>query len=121
MTSTPLALNAASALSVAAGIAGKTTPFSPTMFWQSGEPRNSTHFAAAGLFFEPTQMESARPLYMLARLPLGPAGVGATPVSMPLAPNMLPIIQEPLVIMAYLPAAKMSDEPWPVTAATEGM
>jgi hypothetical protein len=25
------------------------------------------------LFFEPTQMESARPLYMLARLPLGPA------------------------------------------------
>ena len=48
------------------------------MSWQSGEPRNSTHLAAAGLFFEPTQMESARPLYMLARLPLGPTGVGAS-------------------------------------------
>jgi hypothetical protein len=48
VTSTPFALNAASALSVAAGIAGKTTAFSPTMFWQSGDPRNSTHFAAAG-------------------------------------------------------------------------
>ena len=70
----PLALNAASALSVPRGMAGKTTPFSPTMSWQSAEPRNSTHFAAAGLFFEPTQIESASPLYMLARLPVGPIG-----------------------------------------------
>ena len=83
-TSTPLALNAAVALSVAAGMAGKTTPFSPTMFWQSGEPRYSTHFAAAGLLSDPTQIESARPLNMLARLPLGPIGVGATSVLMPL-------------------------------------
>ena len=79
-----MALNAAVALSVAAGMAGKTTPFSPTMFWQSGEPRYSTHFAAAGLLSDPTQIESARPLYMLARLPLGPIGVGATSVSTPL-------------------------------------
>jgi hypothetical protein len=99
-----LALNAAVALSVAAGMAGKTTPFSPTMFWHSGEPRYSTHFAAAGLLSDPTQTESARPLNMLARLPLGPIGVGATSVSTPLYPNMVLIIHEPLVIIAYLPA-----------------
>jgi hypothetical protein len=81
VVSIPLAFHAASAFSVASGIAGKTTAFSPTMFWQSGEPRNSTHLAAPGLFFAPTQMESAKPLYMLARLPLGPTGVGARPVS----------------------------------------
>src|SRR5215212_10010922 len=108
------AFQAASALSVASGMAGKTTAFSPTMFWQSGEPRNSTHLAAAGLFLEPTQMESAKPLYMLARLPLGPVGVGARPTSMPLEPKMLLVVHEPLVSMAYLPAAKMSEEPWPV-------
>src|SRR6476619_723868 len=76
LTSTPLALNAASALSVEVLTAGKTTAFVATMSWQSAEPRNSTHLAAAGLFFEPTQMESAKPLYMLERLPLGPTGVG---------------------------------------------
>lgn len=39
---------------------------------------------AAGLFFEPVQTESARPLYMLERLPDGPTGVGAVMVSTPL-------------------------------------
>ena len=92
------------------------------MFWQSGEPRNSTHLAAAGLFFEPTQMESARPLYMLARLPLGPAGVGATPVSMPLALNIAADIQEPLVTNGVLAGGEdVRFELWPVTAATDGM
>ncbi len=81
---TPLALNAAAALSVEVVIAGNTTPFSPTTSWHAAEPRYSTHLAAAGLFFEPTQIESARPLYMLDRLPFGPTGVGAVPVSMPL-------------------------------------
>ena len=102
-------------------MAGKTTPFSPTMFWQSGEPRYSTHFAAAGLLSDPTQIESARPLYMLARFPLGPIGVGATAVSTPLSPNIWLIIHEPLVTMAYLPAPKSDGALWPVTAAMEGM
>src|SRR5215213_5318078 len=101
-TSIPLAFQAAWALSVPEGIAGKTMAFSPTMFWQSGEARNSTHLAAPGLFFAPTQMESASPLYMLARLPVGPMGVGARPTSMPLEPKMALICQEPLVSMAYL-------------------
>ena len=101
VVSTPLAFQAASAFSVASGIAGKTTAFSPTIFWQSGEPRNSTHLAAPGLFFAPTQMESARPLYMLARLPLGPTGVGARPTSMPLRSKNWLVSHEPLVIMAY--------------------
>jgi hypothetical protein len=105
VVSIPLAFHAALAFSVASGIAGKTTAFSPTMFWQSGEPRNSTHLTAAGLFCEPAQMESAKPLYMLARLPVGPTGVGARPVSMPFASNMRLVIHEPFVIMAYLPAA----------------
>jgi hypothetical protein len=48
VVSIPLAFHAASALSVASGMAGKTTAFSPTMFWQSGEPRNSTHLSAGG-------------------------------------------------------------------------
>lgn len=56
-------------------------------------------------------MESARPLYMLARLPLGPIGVGAKPTSTPFRSKKLLVCHEPLVIMAYLPAAKMSDEP----------
>ena len=76
--------------------------------------------AAAGLFFEPTQMESARPLYMLARLPLGPAGgrreAGLDALG---SRRSWPSTQSPLVTMAYLPAAKMSASLWPVTAATE--
>ena len=79
------------------------------MFWQSGDPRNSTHFAAAGLFFEPTQMESARPLYMLARLPLGRLEAARRRSQCPWRRTLLPIFHEPLVIIAYLPAAKMSD------------
>src|ERR671916_30182 len=104
----------ASAFLVASGMAGNTTPASPTMFWHSGDPVNSTHFAATGLLSVPTQIESARPLYMLARLPLGPIGVGATPTSTPLLPWMVLIVHEPLTSMAYLPAAKMSPELWPV-------
>src|SRR5687767_4476799 len=121
VTSMFLAFQAALAFSVASGMAGNTTACSPTMFWQSGEPRNSTHLAAAGLFCEPTQMESAKPLYMLARLPLGPTGVGARPTSMPFKSKNALVCHEPLVIMAYLPAAKMSEEPCPVTASTDGM
>src|SRR5688500_11388183 len=121
VVSIPLAFQAASAFSVASGIAGKTTAFSPTMFWQSGEPRNSTHLAAPGLFFAPTQMESAKPLYMLARFPLGPTGVGASPTSTPFKSKKVLVCHEPPVIMAYLPAAKISDAPWPVTASIDGM
>src|SRR5215203_1142619 len=98
-----LAFQDASAFFVASGMAGNTTPTSPTMFWHSGEPVNSTHFAATGMFLEPTQIESARPLYMLARLPLGPIGVGANPVSTSSCPNIVLIIHEPLVTIAYRP------------------
>src|SRR5690349_1092050 len=80
----PLVLKADCAFTVDVFTAGNTTALEATMSWQSAEPRNSTHFAAAGLFFEPTQIESARPLNMLERLPSGPTGVGTVPVSTPL-------------------------------------
>src|SRR5665647_3550147 len=120
-TSTPLALKAAWAFWVALGIAGNTTPRLPTTSWAAAEPRYSTHLIAAGLFLELTHTASARPLYMLDRLPLGPIGVGARPTSTPLYPNIWPIIHEPLVIIAYLPAPKMSPEFAPVTDCTLGM
>jgi hypothetical protein len=93
----------------------------PTTFWHSGDAANSTHLAATGLFSEPTQIESARPLYTLARLPLGPIGVGATPVSTSSYPNIVLIIHEPLVTIAYRPAEKMSELLCPVTAARDGI
>ena len=55
-------------------MAGKTTPCWPTMSWQAGDPVNSTHLTAAAWFLVPALIESARPLNMLARLPLGPIG-----------------------------------------------
>ena len=70
------------------------------MFWQSADPRNLTHFHAAAWFFDPLQMESARPLYMLARWPTGPIGVGAMPVLMPLIEVKAPVFQEPSVTIA---------------------
>src|SRR3954447_1125756 len=91
------------------------------MSWHAGDPRNSTHFADNGLFLVATPIESHKPLYMLAFLPLGPMGVGARPVSIPLALNMALVVHEPLTSMAYFPAAKMSVELCPVTAGTDGM
>ena len=71
------------------------------MFWQSAEPRNLTHFQAFAWFFEPAQIESARPLYMLARCPIGPIGRrGDTDVLMPLMDVKAPVFQEPSVTMA---------------------
>src|SRR6476469_3544053 len=75
--SVPAALNAASALSVEAGMAGKTTAFAATRSWHSCEPVNSTHFTAGAWFFVAAFTESAKPLNIDARDPLGPIGVGA--------------------------------------------
>ena len=102
-------------------MAGNTTDLSPTMFWQSGEPRNSTHLAAAGLFFEPTQIESASPLYMLARLPVGPDRRSARGRrSRSLLPASALVFHEPLVTIAYLPAVKIDDSSGPVTCGDAG-
>jgi hypothetical protein len=45
---------------------------------------------------------------MLARLPFGPIGVGATAGVMPLPPKTDPIIHEPLAVIVTLPAAGWS-------------
>jgi hypothetical protein len=84
VTSMPLALNAAAALSEEAFSAGKTTALDATTSWQSAEARYSTHLMAASFFLVPAQMESARPLNIEARLPSGPTGVGAMPTWIPL-------------------------------------
>jgi hypothetical protein len=57
-------------------MAGNTTPLPPTMFWQSGEARNLTHFQACSLCLVPAQIASDRPLIADLR-PCGPAGSGA--------------------------------------------
>ena len=92
---------------VAAGIAGNTTPLSPTIFWQSGEPRYSTHFAAAGLLSAGPDrvgqaVEHAGPLAARPERQGRDSGLHA------LVTEQLLIIHEPLVIMAYLPAPKRS-------------
>src|SRR5579859_2497985 len=78
-TSTPLALNAAAALSVASLMAGNTTAFDATTSWHAEDARYSTHLTVAVLFFVPAQIESARPLNIEAFLLSGPTGVGAMP------------------------------------------
>ena len=45
-------------------------------------------------------MESARPLNMLARVPIGPIGVGAIPVLTPLSDVKALVFQSPSVTMA---------------------
>src|SRR3954451_1609588 len=67
----------ATASSVPLGRAGKTTPDWPMMFWHCSPERNLTHFAALSGCFDSVVTESARPLNMDARLPVGPIGVGA--------------------------------------------
>src|SRR5690349_7029868 len=78
VTSTLFSLRFASAASTPDLIAGKTTADWPTMFSQSGDAANFTHCQAASWFFEPTQIESARPLNMVLR-PADPFGSGAKP------------------------------------------
>src|SRR4029079_19220731 len=107
--------------SVAPGMAGNTTAASPTMFWQSAEPRNLTHFQAFAWLSEPAQMESARPLYMLARWPTGPMGVGAIPVLIPLMDVKAPVFHDPSVTIAYLPAPNCWLVPAPTVFSSVGM
>src|SRR2546430_9400870 len=71
----------ATARSVPLGLAGKTTPDWPMMFWHCSPERNFTHFAAFSGCFDKVVIESARPLNIDARLPVGPIGVGARPMS----------------------------------------
>jgi hypothetical protein len=66
-------------------MAGKTTAALPTMLWHAGLARKFTHLRASGLCLEPTQIASARPLYML-QLPCGPAGCGENPKWIPFVP-----------------------------------
>src|SRR4051794_34409071 len=78
------------------------------MFWHSAPDRNLTHFAAFSGCLDRVVTESARPLNMDARLPVGPIGVGATPMSsfLPAAsvrPLNVEIIQEPLSAIAAIP------------------
>src|SRR4051812_19320189 len=78
------------------------------MFWQSSPERNFTHFAAFSGCFDKVVMESARPLNIDARLPVGPTGVGAIPMSsfLPAASVRVlkvEIIQEPLSAIAAIP------------------
>src|SRR5437773_9876945 len=85
---------------VASGRAGKTTPDWPMMSWHCSLDRNFTHFAAFSGCFNRVVIESARPLNIDARLPVGPMGVGAMPMSsfLPLASVRLlkvEIIHEP--------------------------
>src|SRR3954466_13019466 len=91
----------AMARSVPSGRAGNTTPDWPMMFWQAAPDRNLTHLAAFAGCLESVVIESARPLYIDARLPVGPIGVGAMPMSSFLPPASVSllnveIIQEPL-------------------------
>ena len=93
---------------VPSGRAGKTTPDSPMMFWHSSPDMNFTHFAAFSGCLDNVVTESARPLNIDARLPVGPIGVGAMPMSsfLPLASVSLlkvEIIQEPLSAIAASP------------------
>ena len=46
------------------------------MFWHCSPERNLTHFAAFSGCLDSVVIESARPLNIDARLPLGPIGVG---------------------------------------------
>ena len=62
----------ATAFGTSLAIAGNTTASVPTMLWQSLEPMKATHLRASALCLLPTQIASARPLYML-QLPFGPA------------------------------------------------
>src|SRR3954471_19186412 len=78
------------------------------MFWHWAPERNLTHLAAFSGCFDSVVIESARPLNIDARLPVGPIGVGAMPMSsfLPAASVSLlnvEIIQEPLRPMAAIP------------------
>src|SRR5690242_11848446 len=78
------------------------------MFWHWAPERNLTHLAAFSGCFDRVVIESARPLNIDARLPVGPIGVGATPMSsfLPLASVSLvnvEIIHEPLSPIAARP------------------
>src|SRR3954451_3334519 len=99
----------ATALGISDLIAGKTTAAVPTMLWHAGEARKLTHLRASGLCLEPTQIASARPLYML-QLPWGPAGWGEKPNLMPLVAVYVPTVQSPSMPSAALPP--WSDDVW---------
>ena len=101
----PFFLYAATAAVRAAGVAGKTIPDLPTTVWHASEARYATHLRAPALLSEALVMESARPFIIVARLPVGPVGVTAVLMSMPLKPAYVEIIQAPSKAVAALPAA----------------
>src|SRR3954469_21394481 len=104
------------ARSVPFGRAGNTTPDWPMMSWHCSPERNLTHLAASSGCLESVVMESARPLNIDARLPLGPTGVDAIPMSifLPAASVSLAneeIIQEPFIAITAVPDCSCLSEP----------
>src|SRR3954454_3789502 len=93
---------------VAFGRAGNTTPDRPMMSWHSSPERYLTHFPAFSGCLENVVTESASPLNIEARWPVGPIGVGAMPMFsfFPLAwvrPANVEIIHEPFSAIAAIP------------------
>src|SRR4051794_4048913 len=96
------------ARSVPLGRAGNTTPDWPMISWHCSPERNLTHLAALSGCLDSVVMESARPLNIEARLPDGPIGVGAMPMSsfLPAASVSLlnvEIVQDPPSAIAAAP------------------
>src|SRR5919205_3770944 len=96
------------ARAVPSGRAGNTTPDWPMMLWHWDPERNFTHLAAFSGCFDSVVTESARPLNIEARFPVGPIGVGAMPMSsfLPLASVRLlnvDSIHDPLMPITAVP------------------